>query len=81
MQLTKDLNVYTITSHMGRPPKPEHLRRDKMLPLRLTMGEWEELQEAASKLGVKVAEILREGAKLYIKERQDGPLDKRRKKQ
>lgn len=58
--------VYTVTRCMARPPKPEHLRRSKLFPLRLTPGEIGRYERAARKLGVTVAHLLREGADLYI---------------
>ncbi len=48
-----------------------------MLPLRLTAEEWDQLQAAAAELGMKVAVILREGARLYIQTRdKDGSSKK-----
>ncbi len=72
--LTRGLSVYTNKQRMaiGRPPKPEHLRRSKLFPLRLTPGEWTELDQAARKLGETVAAILRNGARLYIRRRGKG---------
>src|SRR5436190_5458380 len=64
--LTKGVAVYTITPCMGRPPKAKHLVRSKMLPIRLTSGEFDELEAAARRLGVTVAEMMRDGARLYI---------------
>lgn len=66
---TAFLCVYTNIPCMGRPPKPEHLRRSKLFPLRLTPGEFARFERAARRLGVTVAEMLREGADLYIKSR------------
>jgi hypothetical protein len=78
---TPSLSVYTNTECMGRPPKPEHLRRSKLFPLRFTPGEFARYQRAARKLGVKVAEMLREGADLYIQTRgRDGSPKKETKK-
>jgi len=54
---------------MGRPPKPENLRRSKMLPLRLTEEEWNSLLAASRETGITVSEILRSGAKLFIEQR------------
>ena len=51
---------------MGRPPIPKHLRRTKMLPIRLSPAELAELERGAEKLGITVAQLLREGAALYI---------------
>jgi transposase-like protein len=57
------------------------LRRSKLFPLRLTPGEWTRYQRAARKLGVTVAEILREGADLYIETRgRDGSPKKETQK-
>ncbi len=66
---TPSHSVYTNTRCMGQPPKPEHLRRSKLFPLRLLPGEYACYKRAARKLGVTVAEILRKGADLYIQTR------------
>lgn len=63
------INVSTVASRIVRPLKPENLRRDKMLPLRLTKDEWRHLRDAGSTLGANTSEIVREGAILYIHER------------
>lgn len=74
-------SVYTNIQCMGRPPKPEHLRRSKLFSLRLTPGECARYERAARKLGVTVAEMLREGATLYIQTRgKDGSPKKETKK-
>jgi hypothetical protein len=57
---------------MGRPPKPEALRRSKLFPLRLTPGEMAELESASRRLGETVADIFRKGAKLYVARGKDG---------
>jgi hypothetical protein len=72
--------VYTLTLDMGRPPKAEHLKRSKTLPLRLTPSEMASLQRASRKLGESVASILRKGAVLYVQGK-DGSQTKGRKKQ
>lgn len=77
--LTRGLNVYTNTPCMGRPSKPEGERRSKLFPLRLTLGEIAELESAAHRLGVSVAEIFREGARLYIQRSKDGSKRKEKK--
>ncbi len=64
---------------MGRPTKPESDRRSKLFPLRLTAGEIAELEAAARRLGVTVAEIFREGAQLYITRSKDGSQRKENK--
>jgi len=66
---------------MARPLKPEHLRRSKLFPLRLTPGEFARYERAARKLGVTVAEMLREGAEIYIQTRgRDGSPKKETRK-
>jgi len=40
-----------------------------MLPIRLTADEIAEFESAAQRLGITVADILREGGRLYIKTR------------
>jgi hypothetical protein len=77
--LTFNLNVYTNTPCMGRPPKPESERRSKLFPLRLTPGEIEELESASRRLGETVADIFRKGAKLYITRGKDGSKRKEKK--
>ena len=77
--LTHQVNVYTSMPCMGRPPKPERERRSKLFPLRLTLGEIAELESAARSLGVTVAEIFREGAKLYLTRSKDGSNRKEKK--
>ena len=70
--MTNEVNVYTNNPRMGRPPKPESERRSKLFPLRCTVSEIAELESAARRLGVTVAEILRRGAQLYIERSRDG---------
>jgi hypothetical protein len=65
--LTSELNVYTKTPCMGRPPKSQIDRRSKLFPLRLTPGEMTELESASRRLGESVADIFRKGAKLYMR--------------
>jgi hypothetical protein len=77
--LTSPLSVYTNSPCMGRPPKPESERRSKLFPLRLTHGEIAELESAARRLDVTVAEIFRRGAQLYIERSKDGSKRKEKK--
>jgi len=77
--LTPEINVYTNKMCMGRPSKPESERRSKLFLLRLTHGEIAELESAARRLGVTVAEIFRDGAKLYIERSKDGSKRKEKK--
>ena len=71
--LTRHLNVYTLNFMRGQPPKPDHLRRSKLVNLRLTPSENADLKRASRKLREPVAAILRKGARLYI-ESKDGSL-------
>lgn len=67
-----DVSAYTKTLGMGRPPKPEHLRRSKSYLLRLTPRELAELESAARRLKESVADILRKGAALYTQRGKGG---------
>ena len=49
----------------GRPPKPKHLRRTKMVPVKLTESEWRELKRLARSVGVPLAQLMRQGARLH----------------
>lgn len=51
---------------MARPRKPDSERRSELFYLRLLPREKEELARAARELHLTVAEILREGAALYL---------------
>ncbi|PYX85530.1 MAG: hypothetical protein DMG70_03310 [Acidobacteria bacterium] len=70
--LTENIDVYTVMSRMARPPKPEHLRRSKLFPLRLTPSEIAKLERASRRLKEPVADILRKGAELYLDMRGKG---------
>jgi hypothetical protein len=65
-RLTCEVSDRTNTTGMGRPPKPEHLRRSERFFLRLTPSEMAKLEQASRKLGEPVAAILRNGATLYV---------------
>lgn len=66
---------------MGRPPKPENLRRSKMLPLRLTEEEWNFLLTASRETSMSVSDILRSGARLFIEKKgKDGSRKRKDKK-
>ena len=80
MLLTPEVSVYTLTRDMARPSMPEHLRRSKMLPLRLTPSEWVTVEEASRRLGVSVADIFRDGAMLYIQRKGKDGSRKRKEK-
>ncbi len=51
---------------MGRPRKPDSERRSKLFYLRLLPREMEELSRAARERNLSVADILRNGAALYL---------------
>jgi hypothetical protein len=66
---------------MGRPPKPENLKRSKMLPLRLTEDEWNYIAQASRETGVSISDILRKGAILFVQKRdKDGSRKPKEKK-
>jgi hypothetical protein len=78
--LTPLVMMHTITGGMVRPTKPEHLRRTKTFAIKLTASEWSWLEASARRLGVSVAEMLREGAKLYVQTRgKDGSRQRKEK--
>lgn len=68
--LTSNVNVYTNTPCMGRPPKPEGERRSKVFPLRLTPGEMAELEAASRRLGETVADVFPQRCEALCRERQ-----------
>ena len=77
-----DGNRYRIYSNrVARPPKPAHLRRSKMLPIRLTADEYESLARGSQQLGVSVSDVLRHGAALYIEMKSKDGSPKRKEKQ
>lgn len=78
--LTRPVMIHTITDNMVRPTKPEHLRRTKTFAVKLTASEWSWLEASARKLGVSVAEMLREGAKLYVQIKGKDGSPKRKEK-
>ena len=81
IQLTPPITIHTITDSMVRPTKPEYLRRTKIFAIKLTASEWRWLEASARKLSVSVAEMLREGAKLYVQTRgKDGSRNRKEKK-
>jgi hypothetical protein len=51
-----------------------------MLPLRLTESEWIEFVQAADWMGISVAELLRDGARLLIQKREKDGSSTRREK-
>ena len=79
-RLTNVVSDCTNTPCMGRPPKPEHLRRSERFFLRLTPGEMAELEQASRKLGEPVAAILRNGAAAYIRLRGQRRVTNERRK-
>jgi 16S rRNA U516 pseudouridylate synthase RsuA-like enzyme len=45
----------------GRPPIPDHLRRSKLVLVKLTESEHRELRELADDSGVTVSDLMRQG--------------------
>lgn len=80
--LTPRLLVDTnnISMRTGRPPKPEHSKRSKWFPLRLTPGEFAKYHKASREFGEPVAEIIRKGVDLYIRKRGKGGSRKRKER-
>ena len=80
LPLTPPIMIHTITDDMVRPTKPEYLRRTKTFAIKLTASEWSWLEASARRLDVSVAEMLREGSKLYVQTRgKDGSRQRKEK--
>lgn len=56
----------------GRPPKPIHLRRTKMMPVKVTEAEERELKALAFSIGTTVSDLMRDGARLLGKKLMKG---------
>lgn len=53
---------------MGRPPLPKRKRRSRVLQIRFTKSEMTKLERASRRLGLPIAEILRQGGKMFIQQ-------------
>ncbi len=73
------VDTNTLSMRTGRPPKPEHLKRSKWFPLRLTPSEFAKYHRASRELGEPVAEMLRKGTDLYIRMRGKGGSREKKK--
>lgn len=61
--------VYTFCLAMPNGPyKPEHLKKTKMIPIRMTQDEFELLSKASQRFGRPISVLLREGARMYVAE-------------
>lgn len=80
--LTPGLSVDTnnLSMRTGRPRKPEHSKRSKWFPLRLTPSEFASYHRASREFGEPVAEIIRKATELYIRKRGKGGSRKRKEK-
>ncbi len=60
---------------MVRPAKPEHERKAKMVPIRMTADYFEWLQRASGRHGISMSDLMREGARVFIEqlEQKGGP--------
>jgi hypothetical protein len=80
--LTDSVNVLHLSSCMGRPRLAPHLRRSKILPVRLSTAEFVELERVADRMDVSIGQVVREGIALYIKTKgKDGHRKRKEKKQ
>jgi hypothetical protein len=52
-----------------------------MLPIRLTQAEFNQLDREAGRLGITVADLLRDGARLYIQLKSEDGSSTRKEKQ
>ena len=79
--LTDPINVLHLSSCMGRPKLAPHLRRSKILPVRLSAAEFAELENLADRMDVSIGPVVREGIALYIKTKgKDGHRTRKEKK-
>jgi|SoiMetStandDraft_2_1073263.scaffolds.fasta_scaffold1734421_2 hypothetical protein len=64
-----------------KPYKPKHLLKTRMIPILVTEDFSRWLREASNRLGVTVSEIMREGARRYVRqlERKDGSGKEKKK--
>ena len=55
--------------------KPKHQLRDRMIPIRVSSEESEWLEVASSRFGLPISQLMRDGARLLVKqlERKDEP--------
>jgi len=75
--LTTVINVYTIME-VGRPFLPQHLKKEKMLPVRFSASELKELRQRSKRFGVPLAKMVREGIKLYLRKLEQQGESKRK---
>jgi hypothetical protein len=79
--LTCSINVLHLSSCMGRPKLAPHLRRSKILPVRLSAAEFVELERVADLADVSIGQVVREGIALYINTKgKDGHRKRKEKK-
>ena len=73
----KDLKgIYLSLSCMARKPyKPEHLRKTKMVSVKMTGDFYRWLEDTSKRLKVSASVLMREGAKVYARqlEQKGGP--------
>lgn len=72
LPLTADMDVHTVMSRMAKPPKADHLRRSKLFPLRYTPSGIAQIEPASCRLEEPIAELVRDGAMLFLEMRGKG---------
>ena len=67
---------------MGRPKIASHLRRSKILPIRLSSAEFTQLQRAAERLDLSIGQFVRDSVAQYVKTKgKDGHRKGKEKKE
>ena len=51
-----------------KPYKPAHQVRGKMIPIRVSEEDSQWLESASDRFGVPISKLMREGAKLYVRQ-------------
>ena len=67
--------IHSCSVAVTKPYKPDHLRKTKTVPVRMTQEDFRWLECASEHLRVPISVLLREGARVYVTqlEQKDGP--------
>ena len=67
--------IHSCSVAVAKPSTPDHLRKTKTVPVRMTPENFRWIQRASERLRVPISVLLREGARMYITqlEQKDGP--------